>query len=233
MKPVRAFLHLAGFCMVLTSFQEVQAQIVNGDFTGGLAGWTVKAFDRSSTTIDPSPFIHTTTVSGSPGVKFETGAYSDGLSHADMSQVITVTPATRFLRFDFTLPSFALDGTGTGASFGDDLFSVGIQPNGDVMSVDRDGNFGPSSPFLGVTITPSSTPGYDRTLTADLGNYIGAPYTVTLIFRVSQEDDGFLFDPFLDNVELAAVPEPAGVGLAFGIACAGLLLYRRARSRKG
>jgi hypothetical protein len=208
MKPVRAFLHLAGVCAVLTTFHEGSAQIINGDFTGGLAGWTVRAFDRSAMAIDPSPFIHTTTVSGSAGVKFETGAYSDSLSFADMSQAITVTEATRFLRFDFTLPSFAVDGTGTGGSIGDDLFSVTIQPNADVMSVDRHGTFGPSTPFLGVTTSPSSTPGYDRTLTAEL-----------------------------DNVQLAAVPEPAGVGLAFGIGCgigcAGLLIYRRARSRRG
>lgn len=224
MNPPRIFLG-AAFALLLSPHSE--AQIVNGDFTAGLTGWTVNAVNAGFTPIDPSPFIHTTTVASDPAVKFETGAFSDGLNRARLSQAITVTPAAAMLVFDFTLPSVFPDATGTGGSTASDLFSAMIQPNGDLMTVDRSAAITTGPGFLGITVSPSPNPGYDRRLSADLSSYVGAPFTVTLIFEISQSDDGFRFDPFLDNVALTAIPEPAPFGTALALMAAGAAAFRK------
>ena len=222
---------LAVFSAVL-ALCSAQAQIFNGDFSAGLDGWTVKAFDASFSPIDPTPFVSTVSVGGSTAVKMETGTFSQGLRVAEVSQVFALDPAMPWLSFDFTLPTVFPDATGTGTSTDSDIFSVTVIPNADLVSIDRHGNITTGPGIFNITVTDSARPGFDKRLQADLSPFIGGGFPLTLRFSISQSDDGFLFDPYIDNIKLAAVPEPAAIGWIAGLACTAFFL-RRKLARKG
>ncbi len=235
---------LIGVLCTFWASNVVATSVVNGEFeTGDLTGWTVSAFDEFDTPLAPSPFISVTDVGGNNVAEFKTGEFADGLFIATLEQSFPIIVAEPILGFDFTLPAVLPDPTGTGTSpFFDSLFVSA--DNGvdtfDLLLIDQFGAL--PDPFGtapgDVTLGVPSDPFFDFSFKADLSILAGE--TITLFFDVIQEDDGFQFDPFIDNVQTSSeptnvIPEPNSVlllGLGIAMLAGGAMKRKRSRSER-
>lgn len=219
----------------LTLARSASAEFVNGDFeTGDLTGWTASA-------IGGSPLISVVMPATNHFAEFETGDFATGPFISTLEQTITVDPSKPLLSFDFTLPTTTADATGIGASPFLDGFFVSATAGGsffDLLLVDQFGAL--ADPFgtapSAVRLGAPSASGFDFGLTADLSSL--ATQSVTILFDVINEDDGFESTFALDNVQFSGsggvVPEPSTIVLwGLGVVGFGFRSMRRRRRHPG
>lgn len=186
--------------------------VINGDFeTGDFTGWTVSGIGGLGDPIDPSSFISVTEVAGNKVARFKTGEFADGLFVATLEQTLSVNASEPILSFDLTLPTVLPDPTGTGSSpFVDGLF-VSLDDGTDFFELLLVDQFGIVADPFGtapgsVALGSPTDPNFDFNFSADLSSLAGE--NLRLFIDLIQEDDGFLFDPDIDNVLLRGAAEP-------------------------
>lgn len=215
----------------LTVVENASAGIANGDFgTGDLTGWSTSAIDSNFTPVSADPFIDVTPFGSGAAATFTTGEFSDGLFLASLAQDVSISSAQASLTFDFSLPVIAADTTGIdgGSPVDDALFALLDGPMGihDLLLVD---SLGPVPDPFGsapgeVILGPPSDPAFDYSIRADLSALAGG--TATLVFDLTQEDDGKQIVALaIGNVAL--VPEPTAgtlliVAVSVWCCCAGV-----------
>ncbi|AEG01611.1 hypothetical protein [Methylomonas methanica] len=211
------------YCLILAaSSMPAQAALVNGDFAGGTGGWTISSFGGG----DPANFYSIADNAGDAYLKFDTGAYIQGLQVLTFKQTLAIGSENALFSADIKVFAPTNDSTGNGSNsiqgdvitFSAQAAAVGSKPFGAVYEINRyfDAN-SPVGQSIGV-ITPLSGGFFDFNITADLSAFIGETTTISL--NLLADDDHKRSSYGIDNVQLSAVPLPATLplyvmGLAF------------------
>lgn len=201
------------FCFIST--QAAQALPVNGDFAAGVSSWTT---------------------SGQVSAPAGQAVLNDLLGDASLYQVVSLGLGEWTLTFDFQNSIAAYTGDDDPFAFPDVLFaslyfsdSIGFDlaapPSTAIALMDLD-HSGPAN--VSGTITPGELPGWQ---------HFSLSFTSTSLYAVVAFEL-LAFDPVngnssaaIDNVNLAAVPEPmTGLLLGAGLVAAGLRRRRERRS---
>ena len=211
------------YCLILAALSmPAQAAMVNGDFGSGTGGWTISSFGGGN----PANFYSIADNAGDTYLKFDTGAYIQGLQGLTFKQTLSIGPENALFSADIKVFAPTNDSTGNGSNLfqGDAiLFSaqaaaVGSKPFGAVYELNR--YFDSDSPVgqsIGV-ITPLAGGFFDFNITADLSAFIGQSTSISL--SLLPDDDHKRSSYGIDNVHLSTVPLPAALplylmGLAF------------------
>lgn len=212
----------------LGSGLDPDTQLDNGDFNtltdqpGDVPGWQSSSQAQPHQGGVPPPpvvFVQTDPESGNRFLRMKTGSYQDGPAVGALAETFVVDPENPILSFDFTLADVLEDLSGLGASLLTDRLLVSIQVGDDIfdlLSIDAQGaTVDPSGDAPGqVVLSAPTDPMFDFNFAADLSQFSGQ--MISLLLRVFNEDDGFLFDPDFDNFKFSAalptsIPEPSAL----------------------
>lgn len=212
------------YCYLILSALNIpaQASLVNGDFSNSTNGWSISAFGGG----DPANFYSIADNAGDAYLKFDTGAYIQGLQVLTFKQTLSIGPENALFSADIKVFAPSNDSTGNGSNsiqgdvitFSAQAAAIGSKPFGAVYEINRyfDANL-PFGQSIGV-ITPLAGGFFDFNITADLSAFIGQSTTISL--SLLPDDDHKRSSYGIDNVQLNAVPLPASLplylmGLAF------------------
>lgn len=211
MKNMTVYCYLTLFALSVPA----HASLINGDFSGGINGWTLSSFGGG----DPANFYSIADNAGDAYLQFDTGAYIQGLQGLTFKQTLSIGPENALFSADIKVFTPSNDSTGNGSNLflGDTItFSaqstaVGSKPFGAVYEINRyfDANT-PGGQGIGI-ITPLSGGFFDLNITADLSAFIGQSTTISL--SLLPDDDHKRSSYGIDNVQLSAVPLPAALPL--------------------
>jgi hypothetical protein len=224
--------------LLLALASPALAQITNGDFSAGLAGWTTSG---DATTLDVAAFITNAALTASDD-DLASGAYNfaglEPLGAASLETVLglapdTLSPAPGDARFAFE-----------GSAF---VQSITVQA-GDILRFDwtflTNEVGGADYAFLviggvltdlssALTLAPTTT--YDYSFSTGARSFESSPFTSSgsILLGLGVVDvDNFVGSSALtvDNISLAPIPEPASAATLAGLATLGLVATRRRRA---
>jgi hypothetical protein len=209
---------------LLVSVAPLQAvELVNGNFSAGLAGWTTA--DTDASLVEGSPSASVAAVGGV--AELDTQGFDSGIIRVSVNQPVLFDPTAVMLSFDLGFRQGLAD-SGTGNGFPDYLEAQYLDASDPAydrrfIAVDVNGFYDPdtlldqSLPDLGNGLFRFAAP------IADLAGRSG-----TLYFDLNEQDDLFHAQGRVDNVSigLAQVPEP-GTWLLMGLGLAAAARPRR------
>lgn len=197
--------------------------LVNGDFSAGLAGWTTADTDLSL--FEASPSASVAAVGGA--AELDTQGFGSGIIRVSLNRPVLFDPRAVMLSFDLGFQRGLAD-SGTGNGFPDYLEAQYLDAGDPAydrrfIAVDLNGFYDPDT-LLGQSL-PDLGNGLFR-FSAQIGDLAGR--SGTLYFDLNEQDDLFHAQGRVDNVSigLALVPEP-GTWLLMGLGLAAAARRRR------